>query len=1720
MSKLHELVKKRGSYKGRLTKFENYVSSLKSVSDCSQVDKLELKLRMNKIETIYNEFDEVQTSIECLSLSEEEQQNQSLQRSEFETQYFSVMARAQQLCDAFKRKERSFNHGDNASVCSDSSSSDQESVVKVKQTKSVVRGVKLPTINIPKYSGDCGNWLEFRDTFISLIHDNSSISNIQKFHYLRASLEGSAAQIICSLEFSASNYCLAWNALCERYDNTRLLVQNHIKAIFEHESIKKESASSLRVLIDMYNKNLRALQILGEPTGTWDTLIIYIICQKLDSRTLRDWEEHKATHKQVNLEIFSKFLKNKADLLETIENNNNKPETTSRSHTTRNVKSLASVANPTPKIFKCPLDQGEHPLYKCDSFIRMKVPEREQFVKTNRLCRNCFRLGHTERLCRLGPCRQCTLKHNSLLHPNSAPEISTPPAAAISLSSSCCQPGEVLLATAIIKIRDANNVYHDVKAVLDSGSQASFISEHLLNKLKLNFDNIKFKVSGINNLVSTITKRCQAVIQSRLNSYQTKVSFLVLPDISSSLRKSLKPNLYNIPPEIKLADPEFYNPSSVDLLLGADIFWDLLCTNKIYLGKNSPVLQDTKFGYVISGPTGTTNIQTISCNFSQFDSIQEQLAKFWTIEELESSDKDASLNDNDLCENHFKQHMSRDADGRFSVGIPMKGDESTLGDSFQRAKLSFLSLEKRLQKQSTLKAMYIDFMNEYKNLGHMSESDINNLHTNSYFMPHHGVLREQSTTTKLRVVFNASAPSSSGVSSNDLQLIGPTIQSDLLSILLRFRQHRYVLAGDIEKMYRQVLINLNQRHLQQIVWRDDPFMPLKSYNLNTVTYGTASAPFLAVRCLKQLADECENADIGRIIREDFYVDDLITGCDTVEGLLQIRKQITQVLASGCFNLRKFKSNVSTCSDDSSAINNNGTVDFSEHEPSKTLGLIWSPSTDELLFNIKNYVPSNADVTKRVLLSTIAQIFDPLGLISIFTINGKNILQRLWLHKLNWDDPIPEDVLNSWSKFFKSLNQLNDLKIPRHVVCHNPQDIQFHIFCDASKDAYGACVYVRSVSTTGAVKVHLLCSKTRVSPIKPTSMPRLELCGASMAAKLLEKVLTTTRLPYSSCFLWTDSSVVLSWLKTQPNKLKQFVRNRVSDILERTKNYPWRHVPTASNPADLLSRGVGSNQPNKLNFWLNGPNFLLDNENNWPNKTFKYIESDLPEVVSAVALSAEPSERLPFSRFSNLLKLKNTCAYILRFINNCRKSKSDRLLGPLTLGEKQQAFNTLIKLSQFECFPEYYTIALGKPLPTKNKLLSLSPFVDDSGLLRVGGRIKNGNFSFDKKHPILITSTHPLTKLIFQSEHFRLMHAGPQLLLASIREQFWPLGGRNLAKSTVHKCHRCFRMKAQSTSPVMGNLPRQRLQPGYPFQTSGMDYAGPIIALNRKGRGCRTIKVYVAIFVCFATKGCHLELVTDLSKDSFLSALRRFIARRSRPSTLFSDNGTQFVGARNDLYKFLKSNSDSIVNSMSDEGIEFKFIPAYAPHMGGLWESGVRSFKSHLNRVLGNAHLDFEDLYTVLVQIEAILNSRPLTPLSNDPQDLTPLTPGHFLVGRPLTALPMPELLHIKEHRLTRFERLEQMRQHFWSRWHKEYIAELQQRTKWQTSKGLVLQEGTLALIKDEALPPMKWSLGRVIKVHPGSDGVSRVADLQTSKGVVRRAFNRICPLPGEDVNDS
>lgn len=1726
VAEINSLVRKRASYKAKLTGFANFIITINDKLDSGQtpteLDLTQLNDRLNRIsETLLDEYDNVQIQLENIVENVEEQ---FLDRNLFEQNYYSQIALAKKLLKDFSKSEENLERVSTRNSSNNSNSSHSN----VQQSQDI----KLPTIQLPKFNGDFQCWLEFRDTFKSLIHENTGINNIQKFHYLRASLENSAADIIKSIEFTAANYSVVWKMLLERYDNTRLLVHNHVKAIFNLNSISKESSEKIRNLVDTMYKHLRAIEQLKQPIDNWDILIIYLISTKLDPITARKWEQYKIDNEVPTLENLKAFLKGRADMLETLEVKSNSERKVFRQQSSTNTKGFFSG---TPSCAYC---KKGHYINNCNEFIKLPVQERIEKVRNLKVCINCLKFGHHSKICRLGNCKRCNLKHHTLLHiekerPSEAantsnntsnnipnePENTTPNVSLSSSSSSSIQ--QVLLSTAYIEIVDKNGIGRTIRALLDSGSMSSFITADLCNKLNLDTSKINFAVAGLNQTISKIDKKCEVIIRTINSVYVANLSCFVLQNITGNL-PSIKVNIsqLNIPKNITLADPSFYKPSKVDMLIGGELFWNLICIGQISMGVNKPILQKTKFGWIVSGPIGVETPNKTHCNFSENFDIQQQLTRFWEIEE--GCPIKTRSYEEEACEAHFTKTTKRDSNGRFIVSIPFKDSVENLGDSRKQAEKRFLNLEQKLQLNPELKNRYIQFLSEYEELGHMTKVRNINNSTISYFMPHRGVLRENRLTTKLRVVFDASAVTTSGYSFNDLQMVGPTIQEDILSILLRFRKHRFVVSGDIAMMYRQVLVVPEQRQLQRILWRENIDDELGVYELNTVTYGTAAASYLAIRSLYQLGIEIREVmpDIAKIIERDFYVDDLLTGADSIEEASRICKNVTEVLKTGCFELRKFYSN------DSAVLkhvqNDNSLtkiIEFGANENTKTLGLIWHYQTDNLTYSISEF-SKNQIITKRTILATIAQIFDPLGLLSPCTITAKIILQKLWLEKLSWDESLPANIHVTWSKFREQLPKLSELKIQRHVKCENTTNIQLHGFSDASESAYGSAIFIRTMNQVGDVSVHLLCAKTKVAPLKSVTLPRLELCGAVTLIRLAKRVLESWDIKFDQCVFWTDSTIVLGWLKTAPNSLKPFVSSRVAEVQEFTNPHFWRHVPSKDNPADVLSRGVNPNQLENLKLWWHGPYWLTQDEVNWPNLI---LNNDvLPELKTRtqVLLATKNMNDFPFEKFSNINKLKRVTAYLLRFKNNCLKSKEVRQYGSLTHKELDFAFKCLIKLAQKQSFPfEYVQLSNKKELNSKSRVINLNPFFDDENIIRVGGRILNSKYVYDKKHPILICSKHHFTKLLFLSEHLRLLHAGPQLILASLREKFWPILGRNLAKKTVRECITCFRHTTPRTiQPIMGQLPEPRLQPGPPFNVSGVDYAGPFLIKDRKGRGARLSKAYVSLFVCFATKAIHLELVTELTKDAFILALKRFVSRRGKPTKIYSDNGTNFVAAASELKNlgnFLKHNERELTDNILEQNINWKFIPPHSPHFGGLWEAGVKSSKHHLKRVLGNAHLTFEEFYTLLVQVEAVLNSRPLFPLSSDPNDLNPLTPAHFLIGRPLTTIPEADLRELNVGRLSRFQLICKLQQDFWTRWHKEYVSELQQRVCWKKNSGH-LQLGSMVVIKDNNLPPHKWKLGRVVQLHPGPDNISRVATIRTANGIIKRSFAKICPLPDSE----
>nr|CAI5843366.1 unnamed protein product [Callosobruchus analis] len=1101
------------------------------------------------------------------------------------------------------------------------------------------------------------------------------------------------------------------------------------------------------------------------------------------------------------------------------------------------------------------------------------------------------------------------------------------------------------------------------------------------------------------------------------------------------------------------------------------------------MGQNQPILQKSHLGWIISG-TFNIKISNKSTCLLSLNSLQDQIEKFWMLEEISDSSNKYTKTEQ-FCEDNFVNTTSKNEEGRFIVSLPLKSNYAELGSNFDSAQKRFCMLERKMQRNPAFAESYRAFMREYENLNHMSKltnDEIKNSNV-KFYIPHHAIFKESSATTKTRIVFDGSAKSESGLSLNDVCCVGPTVQDELFIILLRFRTHNYVIKADITKMYRQVLVKTNQRDLQRILWREFPDQELSHYTLNTVTYRTAPASFLATRALQQSAlDKMNDCPLAsEVILSDFYVDDLITGSDTLENTRKLKSDIQYILSTNGFSLTQWMSNDINILDnfERDQIKN---FYISENHTVKTLGILWNPSLDCFQYSVDTNL--NTKVTKRIILSIISQIFDPMGLVGCLIITAKILLQTLWKLKIGWDDSVPQYVHTEFINFLSELSKLNNVSIPRHVLLSNYVSCQIHAFSDASQVAYGTCIYIRTTDESDNTACLLLCAKSRVAPLKSISIPRLELCAALLSSRLVAKIIRGLKINPNAVFLWTDSSIVLAWLNRESSELKTFVSNRVSEMQQLTSSYQWRHVRSEDNPADLISRGCDVERLKNHSLWFNGPQWLRMPESQWPILEPK-DETICSESLELKPIFAHNSVNQPYlnfnilTRYSSLTKLQRITAYCLRFIDNCRKTLDERNLSKhLTVNEINRAMNILIKLVQCQEFGmEIMHLKRCKEVSKSSKLLSLNPFLDKNEILRVGGRLRHSQLEFDHKHPVILPGHHHFTKLIILYEHESVtIHGGTQTVLGSLRTKFWPLNARCAVRKVIRNCLICFKSRPRNFFPMMGDLPASRITPSRPFFTCGVDMAGPFLIKDGVLRNKRLVKVYIALFICFTTKAIHIEVVGDLSTHLFLNSLKRFFARRGTSKNIYSDNGSNFVGSKNYLSelheKLSKLNKDSnFHNFLLENRVNWHFSPPRSPTFGGIWESSIKQMKIHLFKVIGNTHLTYEAFYTVLTQIESILNSRPLCPLTDDPDDYQTLTPGHFIVGTRLTSLVEEDVKEIPINRLKHYHHLKYMIQHFWKRWSQEYLHNLQSRTKWRLNDSQQLRLGSLVLIKDDQLHP-------------------------------------------------
>lgn len=668
---------------------------------------------------------------------------------------------------------------------------------------------------------------------------------------------------------------------------------------------------------------------------------------------------------------------------------------------------------------QCPYCKETHYVNQCPQFLALDVPSRINFVTRYKHCFNCLGSIHILPNCRSSNCRTCKGKHQTLLH---LPQITLPstmetlPPETENPSINLCtntdyqvanaaleRKGEsymhtisVILSTSQVIVKDKNNQTHMIRALLDSGSQSNFITKQVAEKLDLPTQNIDLEVLGFNESVTKITKLWKLKIQSKDSTYSTSLSCFIVPNICKLPTQVTNNHLFSIPNRFELADESFYQGGHIDMIIGAESFYQLLCVGQQCLGDDLPILQRTRLGWVVSGViTNTKKIERVRCNFISHTNIQNFMS---SGEDMLT--RKLPNDDYKQCGQVFKNH-TRDSDGKFVVELPLKLPVSSLGQSRSVVYKRFMALESKFARDTEYKQRYVQFIRDFINTGHMIKVD--NATESCNYLPHHAVVNLQKTTTPLRVVFDASIQTNSGRSLNDIQHKGAIEQDDLVNILLRFRKHKFVINANITKFYRMIYISPSQQHLQCVLWRENRFEPLHTYKLTTLSFGLKSAPYIATRCLRQLADECRaQIPIAANARtSDFYIDDYLHGSDDEQTLTQTAIQIDKVLRRANFILTKWKSNSPNIlrkilSHDETGSNTKPTaLTTNPNNTNKVIGLSWCSSSSDNILYMLNVEPVPTSLTKRRILSMTSAIFDPLGLLEPVIIIAKCFIQRLW-----------------------------------------------------------------------------------------------------------------------------------------------------------------------------------------------------------------------------------------------------------------------------------------------------------------------------------------------------------------------------------------------------------------------------------------------------------------------------------------------------------------------------------------------------------------------------------------------------------------------------------------------------------------------------------------------------------------------------------------------------
>ena len=1598
-------------------------------------------------------------------------------------------------------------------------------------------GKSLPKLVLPNFDGDPLKWCDWFGMFEAMIH-NTPMSETEKITHLQHACVGRAKAEITGFGYKGTMYNDALEALRERFGKRQFVVRAHLETLQRAQPIVENNLTSVRKLASSVRAVVLTFEDLGYDGDLSAVSNCEMIVQKFSNSMKFRWAKHltKRGIDQPSLRIVNDWLQEEVKTYEWV--GELRPQKSARESTNVSVSDFATKAqiqNSSNRL-NCPFEDGNHVVPDCPKFLAMPVDKRIEMVQQHKLCFVCLKKGCWIKRCRCTRCGEgeCRANHHKLLHRD--PIVSRPSA----------KTGEVTSEHAGITVENKRPVVLQVLpvklygpagtletcAMLDLGSTCSLLTERAAKQLALVGEPQQLNLSGIRECsVMTSQRACLEVSAVNHNMpivHKVEgvwvVDKLNLPIVNVDM--SRERHSWSHLNEIDLPSVK---GKQIDLLLGSDAI-DLIKPIEVVSGEQgSPHAVNTLLGWTVVGPISGMKEMTqnvLHVHERNNDDVLSQLVQQWWKTESFGCTHDMSTIDSeeDKRARDILQTSTVKKGDRYETGLLWKTDDVYLPNNTIMAEKRLYSLERRLDRDPTLKDAYEqvllgDVEKGYARL--LSPVELETPVRNQWFLPHHPVLNPNKPG-KVRRVFDASAKFD-GISLNDCLLTGPNLMNSLPGILMRFREEAVALVADIEGMYSQVLVPESDQPALRFLWRAGRAKPPSVYQYQRHIFGATSSPTSAIYALQCTARDQEKVypEAAKIVMSDFFMDDCLHSVGGIASALKVQRDLVAMLATGGFRLVKWLSNAKGVLDEippemlAPSMKEIG----QDSSVNRVLGLKWDTLSDSFKFamNFKDSIKaaSAGVLTVRQILSTTSSIYDPLGFLAPAVLAPKLLMQEIWREGLKWDDVVSDDLNKTYLDWLISMDSLKQLSVPRFYKepdfgnCR----VQLHTFVDASEKAFSASSYFRFEYEDGRVSCRFVMGKSRVSPIKPLTIPKLELQAAVLGTRIAKSILAEHRYEIDGIHFWSDSSTVVQWIKNTKARHPTFIGNRIAEIHDVSKPSQWHHIPGKINVADDGSRGLPPECLTNECRWLNGPAFLLLSKDKWPEQCLgldTFSVSDESACVTQLTGDCVAPDRGPLidvNRFSSWTRLWRSVCWVKRFVNNCKRPKSERTCGPLTVQERAEAEELLIRLSQKEVFEkEIENLKSGKDVPRSSSLRKLSPFLDSNGVLRSRGRIGKSSLQYSEKYPIILSPKSKVTSLVILRNHQMMHHEGVEYLRNHLRQKFWILKARSAIRKVVRSCKYCRRRNANPTPPMMGDLPEVRVQGQTPvFHASAVDYFGPVMVTQNR----RTQKRYGCLFVCLATKAVHVEISHSLDTESFLMSLRRFIARRGPPRILYSDNGTNFVGADRELKQLIQNwNQTQISDALLQDNIEWHFNPPSAPHFNGLVERLVRSTKRAIKAILQSITITDEVLLTVAAEAEFLLNNRPLTPVSDDVNDFDALTPNHFLLGRTCNNLP-PGVYYDKDVTCRqRWRRSQALTNQLWKRWSKEYLRMLMERSKWCTQSNN-LSVSDLVLIADSDRPRGSWLLGRVLKLYHGRDGVARVADIKTKSGQLKRPVTKL-----------